>query len=63
MFNRVVSVQLMPQLIEVGNLQIDAEFDRAGRGFQLTEQEFDQRGLPGAIWTDYADAITTHDGC
>lgn len=54
-------VQALAQLIEVGDLQLGAFDALAFAGFQLTEQNVQQRGLARAVAAQQADLVATLD--
>src|ERR1700694_971739 len=56
-------IQLLALLIEVGAGQVGAAADLARGGFQITDQELDQRRLTAAVGTDDTDAVAAHDAC
>src|SRR6185369_4240676 len=56
--DRLVVVQTRATLVEIRNLGILPEYDRAARGCQLAQHGLEQRGLAAAIRTDDADALT-----
>ena len=52
-----IGIELLAQLVEVGDLEIGPEPDAAGVGDELAEQQPEQRRLPAAVRPDQADAI------
>src|SRR5690606_38542164 len=55
-------VELLAQLVEVRDLQLRAEPDRAAIGGDLAEHQLEQRRLAGAVGPDESDAVAAlHD--
>ena len=59
--NGFAGIQLPPDLIEVADFNIGAQFDGAFIGLCLAEQDFQQGGLADAIVADQTNAVTAHD--
>ena len=55
--NRALFIELHTKLVVVGHRQFGAAAHLAGIGLHLAEDEFDQRGLAGAVRTDQADLV------
>ena len=58
----LLGVELLAQLIEIGDLQVGAQPHRAGVWRVFAQNELEQRGLADAVGPDQADAVTAHDG-
>lgn len=48
-------------MVEISNLQICAELDLSGIGFDFAKQKFDQRTLSNAVVSDQSEPIATHE--
>ena len=53
-----LTIDLVAQLVEVDDLELGAELDRALLRLKAAEQELEQRGFPGAVRPDDADLVT-----
>ena len=58
----LLGVELLTQLVEIGNLQVRTQPHRAGVGRVFAQDELEQRGLADTVGPDQADAVTAHDG-
>jgi hypothetical protein len=54
-------IELLAQLIEIGDFQLGAQAHFAGVRSQASQQQIEQSGLAGAVGTDQADAVAAHD--
>src|SRR5690606_37624069 len=54
-------IQLAAQLIKVRHFQLGAMLDGAAGGLKLTEHQFQQGTLAGAVVADQADTVPTND--
>src|SRR5690606_17324334 len=59
--DRLGLIDLPPHLIEIGDLEIRAELDRAVIRLDLPEQDAEQSRLADAVVTDDPDALAAHD--
>ena len=55
-------VELRTELIEVRHLHVRAMFDFALRGFELTHEQFEERGLTRTIGADDTDLVAALNG-
>ena len=59
---RRIQIERVAHLIEVGDLQIRTLANLATVRLQFTQDQFQQRGLAGAIRTNQPDLVATYDG-
>ena len=56
-----LGVEVAAHLVEIANLEVGAELDRAGGGLEFAEHDFQQGALTDAVVADESDAVATHD--
>src|SRR5262249_31494770 len=56
-----IRIELLPQLIEVRELEIRAQANRSRVGWQFTEEQPEERRLTRAVRANEANAIAAHD--
>jgi hypothetical protein len=61
-FQRGVEVELVAHLVEIRHLQVGAAADLAAVGFEFAQDQFQQRGLAGAVGAEQADLVAAQDG-
>ena len=55
-------VELVAELVEVGDLDVGPQSDAAGVGRELTEEDAEEGRLTGAVGADDADPVAAGDG-
>ena len=58
----LLPVDLVPELVEVDDLELGSEGDRSGFGLEPAEQKFQQGGLAASVRTDDADLVAAPEG-
>jgi hypothetical protein len=60
--SRFVGIQLIPKLIEGGDGEVGAKAYGTGVGFELAEENAEQRGFADPVRPDDSDLVTAEDG-
>ena len=63
LLDRLLGIELLLQLVEIGDFEVGAVAHRAAHRRQLPEQNPQQRRLADSVRTDQPDLVASEDGC